>query len=105
MAPYTGSKFYLNNGRLDLSGLDKENHVASKEEPVMEITDRELVDLQENNTASTLEEMALMFETQETLVKAPKVPRSSSVKIEDEFTKAFNEQRLQEEIQEFGVKK
>lgn len=105
MALYTGSKYYLDNGRLDLSGLDKEAHMISKEEPVMEITDRELIDLQENNTAGTLEEMALMFETQEPLVNTPKVPRNPSVEIDDEFTKAFNEQRLQEEIQEFGIKR
>ena len=105
MAPRTGSRFYLKNGRLDLSALNEdverikqEDQVMQITDQVMQITDQELMDLQEGNTATALQEMALMFETEE-------VPKDPPVKIGDEFTKAFNEERLQEEMQEFGIKR
>ena len=104
MAPRIEKKFYLNNGRLDLSSLSEYIQMPKQENSMMEITDRELLDLQEGGTLTTLEEMALMFETEE-VVADQEVPSAPPVQIEDEFTKAFNEKRLQEEMQEFGIKR
>ena len=101
MAPRTGSKFYLNNGRLDLSTLNEDVEMIKQEKQVMQITDQELMDLQESNPATALQEMALMFEVDEVLEEDLEVPNDLPVKMEDEFTKAFNEERLEEEMQEF----
>ena len=112
MAPGAGSKFYLSNGRLDLSILNEDVKMIPQEDRVMEITDQELMDLQESNPATALQEMALMFEVEEALEEDQieeqeglKDLKDLPVQIEDEFIKVFNDERLQEEMQEFGIKR
>jgi len=103
MTPCNKKKFYLNNGRLDLSSLSEniDKNRIQEAEPQLEkvkpqIEDRELAELQSNNIAVTLEEMALMFEEE------PKVDKED---LEEECTKAFSPERLREEMKEFGIDK
>ena len=88
--------FYLKNGRLDLSSLNEDISKNKTEEAKPHIEDRELVELQSNNIAATLEEMALMFE---------EGPQKEEDVLENECTKAFSSERLKEEMKEFGIDK
>ena len=76
--------YYLKDGKLDLSLLNE----AMPQEPVQEystiLEDIESMQMSDKDISATLEEMALIFEK------------------EDEFKKAFNKERLEEEMKEFG---
>lgn len=79
---------YLKEGKLDLSILNEEMIKPLIKEQAPEgynsiLDDLESMDLNNMDIATTLEEMALMFEE------------------DDEYNKAFNQQRLEEEKKEF----
>ncbi len=81
---------YLKDGKLDLSILDEEMlKPLTKEGDIEEyntiLEDLESMDLKNIDISATLEEMAMIFE-------------------EDEYNKAFNKQRLEEEMKEFHKK-
>ena len=99
MTPCNKDEFYLKNGRLDLSSLDKKVCKNEIEQVKPQIDDGELLELQSNNITTTLEEMALMFEEDSKDVKKVKeVPNN-------EWVRAFSPKRLKEEMQEFGIDK
>ena len=100
MTPCNENKFYLNNGRLDLSSLNEDISKNKIDQAKPQIEDRELVELQSNNITATLEEMALMFEEEP---KEPKEAKEIKDDLEDECTKAFSSERIKQEMKEFGI--
>ena len=77
--------YYLKDGKLDLSLLNEEIHQASdKETDIMD--EIESIKVNDMDISESLEEVALMFEE------------------EENFKKAFNEARLEDEMKEFQKK-
>ena len=96
MTPCNEKKFYLNNGKLDLSSLGEDTSSNEKEKPKPQIEDYELVEIQSNNITATLEEMALMFEED---------TKEDKNGLEAECQNAFSSDRLKREMKEFGIDK